>query len=983
MLRLLDPEGREVVHVDGPNQPHEDEDLAALADRAGLYHLEVSAGGKQAQGHYRILRVEERQAGDDDRARARAVRLTQDAVELMRQKGETPLRQQVAKRQEALEIWRRLGERGHAAAALYQLGTARFALKEYGPAAKDLEQAAALWQELGARAHRAAALNWLGLAEHELGELEQARSHDEEALALLGGVAYPLFRAKILNNLGYVLIHLDEPRAAIEQLDKALQLARQVEAVGTEVNVLNNLGSAYMDLAENHEALVRFKAAEALPSRETGAAVLNNIGLLYASLGDWKKALQYYQQTLEIDRAQGDRLGRARTLNNRGLAQQRLLKPKEARESYLEAVALSSQVGDRRNQAQALDNLGYLELDLRQPARALEFGRQALALAAGDPEIESAARQAMGAADRELGNLDAAGAELDKALTISRKRGDAVREANVRVNLARLARAGGDAAGAVAEIGQAIDLVESLRTRVASLDLRASFLASVQSYYEFDIDALTVAGRDAEALRASERARARSLLELLNSAGTSLRQGVPKALLERERQASDAVSAAERRRARTIAAPHSDAKAVAAAVRARDAAIEEYQRVEEEVRASSPRDASLAQPLTLPEIQKLLDDKTLLLEYALGEDKSYLWVVTPTQIKSYPLPPREAIDQAATRFRDQVTARDAAAAATGWELSRMVLAPAAGLLADHRLVVVSDGALQYVPFVALPDPASAASAYLVERHEVVSLSSASVLAVLRRQLAQRPPPLRKLAAVADPVFQPTDERVQQPFWSKIFRREPPDGQHQTPVAGDCSSQVFRRLRFSGEEADAIAGLMSPRENVYEALGFDASLPLVTSGKLSRYGLVHFATHGCIDDQHPELSGLVLSQVDPQGRPQDGMLWLKDIYGLHLNADLVVLSACQTALGPEIRGEGLIGLTRGFLHAGSARVLASLWSVDDRATARLMTRFYGCLLGRPPQRAAAALRQAQLAMAKDPLWSSPYYWAAFSLQGEWR
>jgi CHAT domain-containing protein len=167
------------------------------------------------------------------------------------------------------------------------------------------------------------------------------------------------------------------------------------------------------------------------------------------------------------------------------------------------------------------------------------------------------------------------------------------------------------------------------------------------------------------------------------------------------------------------------------------------------------------------------------------------------------------------------------------------------------------------------------------------------------------------------------------------------------------------------------------------LGFDASLPLVTSGKLSRYGLVHFATHGCIDNRHPELSGLVLSQVDARGRRQDGILWLKDIYNLRLNADLVVLSACQTALGKEIQGEGLIGLTRGFLYAGSSRVVASLWKVNDRATSQLMHLFYKSMLGKEHLRAAAALQHAQLEMRKVPGRSSPYYWAAFSLQGEWR
>jgi CHAT domain-containing protein len=174
----------------------------------------------------------------------------------------------------------------------------------------------------------------------------------------------------------------------------------------------------------------------------------------------------------------------------------------------------------------------------------------------------------------------------------------------------------------------------------------------------------------------------------------------------------------------------------------------------------------------------------------------------------------------------------------------------------------------------------------------------------------------------------------------------------------------------------------PADERLVATGFDASLKTVLSGELARYRIVHFATHGCINSRYPALSSLVLSLVDRQGRKQDGFLRLADVYSLELDADLVVLSACRTALGKEVRGEGLIGLTRGFMHAGAARVLASLWSVDDRATAELMKRFYRHLLKdhlTPP----AALRAAQLGMARDPRWASPYLWAGFSLEGEWR
>ena len=167
-----------------------------------------------------------------------------------------------------------------------------------------------------------------------------------------------------------------------------------------------------------------------------------------------------------------------------------------------------------------------------------------------------------------------------------------------------------------------------------------------------------------------------------------------------------------------------------------------------------------------------------------------------------------------------------------------------------------------------------------------------------------------------------------------------------------------------------------------ALDFDANRSTALSPELSQYRFVHFATHGLINSEHPELSGLVFSLVDPNGKQQDGFLQLKDIYDLNLPADLVVLSACETGLGKEINGEGLIGLTRGFMYAGATRVVASLWNVSDVATAQLMANFYSAMEKEhlPP---AAALRSAQISMWKQRRWNSPYFWAAFQIQGDWK
>lgn len=375
------------------------------------------------------------------------------------------------------------------------------------------------------------------------------------------------------------------------------------------------------------------------------------------------------------------------------------------------------------------------------------------------------------------------------------------------------------------------------------------------------------------------------------------------------------------------------------------------------------------------------------------------------------------------------------------ELSRMILGPVAPLLGwatqeqrgapiqSKRVLIVADGILHYIPFAMLPQPNSPTSssgnmAPLIVTHEVVNLPSASVLAVLRQEEKGRKPAPKGVAVLADPVFDQHDSRLSAALKARsaavhadlhastVRRSEPrPAAENQSatvladpaedgldmqdsPLSADLLTRsagdldlsrdgrlLLPRLVFSRREAEAIRNVTPPGQ-LKEAVDFQASRAAATSPDLRDYRIVHFATHGLLNSEHPELSGLVLSLVDEHGQPQDGFLQLQDIYNLDLPVDLVVLSACETGLGKEISGEGLIGLTRGFMYAGASRVVASLWSVSDVATARLMADFYRAMEKDhlPP---AAALRAAQIRMWKQKRWSSPYYWAAFQIQGEWK
>ncbi|MBO0799915.1 MAG: CHAT domain-containing protein, partial [Blastocatellia bacterium] len=433
------------------------------------------------------------------------------------------------------------------------------------------------------------------------------------------------------------------------------------------------------------------------------------------------------------------------------------------------------------------------------------------------------------------------------------------------------------------------------------------------------------------------------------------------------------------------------------------------------------------QPLMPEQIQRqVLDDQTLLLEYFLGKERSFLWAVSADSIRSYELPKREEIEEQALRIKKLLTARAAREKGESLEhwqgritesdekywgeaarLSEMILGPASSELSGKRLAIVPDGELQEVAFGALPAPRSVGGGGnkttdgkvsgdwqpMIVEHEIVSLPSASALAVLRRETAGREPAAKAVAVLADPVFDKDDDRIRlaratrsgKAIGTEAIGTETEDTGSRDllratrDVLGEDTG--FSRLPYSRREAEAILSVTQKAESL-KALDFNASRATATSGELSRYRIMHFATHGLLDKEHPELSGVVLSLVDRKGKPQDGFLQLHDIYNLNLPAELVVLSACRTGMGKSVRGEGLVGLTRGFMYAGAKRVVASLWSVQDLATAELMKRFYEAMLGERKMRPAAALREAQVEMWKQKRRRSPYYWAGFMLYGEW-
>lgn len=1029
------------------------ERFSLVAENETTYRVEVRASDKLAQrAKYGIAIKETHPATEQDKAHVEGEKLIEDGMQLFYKQTKEARREALAKFQQSLAFWRTANDKSQEANAIRLIAHTFNELAEYqkaeatategvsvAKAAGDPITEAYLLDTIGMsyneRGHRVKALefyrqalplrpdtdlagrvntlNNIGMAYAWIGDKIKGLEYLNQAATILAGLGDRARRASVLTSICVVHNDLSEYKKALEFCNQSLQIKREVGDKSGEATSLNNLGAVYSSSGQYQQALDAYLHSrdihKSLGEQMGEGITLNNIGWVYATIGDYEKAIDFYNQALVPLRAIKYQYGVAMTLGNIGVTYADMKDHRKALEIHMQVLPLRLENNDREGRASTLNNIAGCYQNLGDKAKALDFYAQSVVLlrATGNRRQLANALRNLGTLHRDTGETAKALEYFAEALEIARAIGDRHGEASTLSHLAKLERNRGNLVEAHKLIESAIAATESLRVNLKGQHLRAAFLAAARKYYELDIDVLMrlhqarpSEGFDAAALQVSERGRARSLLELLREARAEIREGVDPSLIEREKELRNAIATRADRQTRVLNGKHTEEQATALAQEI-DKLTTEYEQLQARIRETSPRYSALTQPapLSVSEMQKqVLDDDTLLLEYALGDEKSFVWAVTPKSVKSFELPSRQKVEQAARRFYELLIERgrfvanetldqrkqrldraeaDYSVAAT--ELSGMLLAPVAAELQQKRLVIVGEGVLQYVPFAALP---AADGAPLIVRHEIVNLPSASVLAVLRNETAHRKPASRNLAVFADPVFSANDSRLTLA-----------NNAHGAPVTDDSviadaqrsasESGVtdLARLRFSRQEAEEISRLAGEKRNL-KALDFAASRSVAMSEQLSDYRIVHFATHGLINNHHPDLSGIVLSLVDQQGRPQNGFLRLYDVYNLKLDADLVVLSACQTALGKEIKGEGLVGLTRGFMYAGAPRVVASYWRIDDRATADMMKRFYTAML-KDGLRPSAALRAAQVSMWQDKRWQSPHYWAAFTIQGEWR
>lgn len=967
---------------------------------------------------------------------------------------------------EAVGVRRRDQDRRGEAYALRDLGAAYREFASAEEARQQYLQAVQIFRELGDRRGEAATLYSLGYAHQLIGNMPEALEHYQQSLSIQRAEGYRLEEARTLNNMGgaqHVLGNLDE---ALSLYQQAAPVWRALDDRLREARMINNVGVVYDDQGDWQQAREHYTEAlsicaslttDSSDKRGLQAALLDNLGELHNTLGDPQAALEKFRESLAIREELKQPRGLGTTLARIGYAYWLQGDSNKALEHYAQALAQHQKAGDQRNLALTKTFIGMAYHSLDKPQDALGHFAQALQLQekSGERRAQAITLDKMGLASARTNDWKQAFDSYERALRLWREIKDRDGATITLYNIALAERERGNFAEAHRRITEALKSIESQRVNLTSRQLRTAYFANKENYYKLDIDLKMRLGKTgnaeeyaAAALESNEMAHARGLLDILSEARVGLReQGDERTrnfdpqldeLINRKLALQRKLNAKAKYQASLLGGKH-NAGQTAAVAREIDELTNEYDQLEAKVKTQHPRYAALIhpQPLTAREIQRqLLDDETLLLEYALGDERSYLWAVTPKSISSYELPGRARIEEVAGRIKKILAesrrrtgepgslyrARLAEADAQYWAqasiLSDLLLAPVAAQLGNKRLLIVAEGELQYVPFGGLPIPGArlprvgeaaamtnspdshAAFVPLIVEHEIVNLPSASVLASIRREAQARRTPPKLVAVVADPVFEKDDTRLPPVVRAQAAERPQQLSLQAGAAAARAQSKPeslvraledfdllndnlkIPRLYASRQEAAGIMALAPPEARL-EAMDFKASRATATDPLLAQYRIIHFATHGLLDDKHPELSGVVLSLFDAQGQPQeDGFLRLHDVYNLKLPVELVVLSACQTGLGKKVRGEGLIGLTRGFMYAGASRVVASLWKVDDASTAELMKRFYKAML-HDKMTPAAALRSAQISMWKQARWRTPYFWSGFILQGEWR
>ncbi|HSL52863.1 MAG TPA: CHAT domain-containing protein, partial [Pyrinomonadaceae bacterium] len=823
--------------------------------------------------------------------------------------------------EESLKLWQSTNEKLGQAKAYMVVGEYQMIQNNLIESTRNYETAQKLWEELNVPNQVAEALINLGFIEFRKGAWQASLSFYVRAQQLIvEEAAEPHMMGQMKAGFAEAFTESGVPLTGLDRYREALEYYRQIKRPSAVVNMQWLIGTAHYYIGNYAEALGILKS--------TRAEALDRDDFMLAALCDDFTGRSYYE----------------------------LQDYAAALRHYQAALDGFTKSGNRMEEARTVGLMGQV------------YQRQ--------------------------GKLEKAKAHYQRALASFQKLSDQVNESATLYALGSLELEQNSIDAAEEHLKQSIELTEKMRRISVSSDLTAAFSARVHDRYEKYIDCMMRKYQSSQsqdlvidAFHTSELSRARSLAELLRATQANLFPGLDPQLADQEKRLRGYLSDNENAKIRLLGGKFQSAelKALESEYQRLKA---EYDQIIQDIRSRNPSYEQVIRPtawdLRKIQDQVIADDQTVLLEYSLGSEKSYVWAVTRSGITSYELPNEKTIDPVARRVHKLLSSpplngSDAELTSAAQELAVMILSPVTEHLNKRRIILVADGVLNYVPFQILPSPSS--NKLLVDDAEIINAPSASIIGELQQEAMNRQPATNLLAAFGDPVFatdyQSKDaEKNEQLIATAQLRSALRD----TNLNDEAfNRQALSRLFYAKHELDSLGEVAGEKGLIVRE--YDATRDRFLQTDLTQFAILHLVTHGYFNPKHPQNSGFVLSDIDRDQKQMPGFVGLREIYELRAPVLLVVLSACQTALGENVRGEGVIGMTRGFMHAGASSVVASLWEVDDNATAELMKLFYSNMLKRG-MKTGEALRAAQNTIRQRPEWRSPHYWAAFTLQGEY-
>jgi CHAT domain-containing protein len=841
--------------------------------------------------------------------------------------------------------------------------------------------------------------------EYYYGKMSGATNLFEQANTFAQQTQDIFLMSQTLFYVSYSYFREGNPSKAVDKMNLAL-LQSQSHNYKKGV-ALSYFGLAYISYHSNQKqkALDLFKQSNSLfPSNfewMEKARIVNAIGNIYLDFGalelaesHFKRAITYYEKVNYL-------AGKTTTLTT--LADVYVLQNSlsKAKETYNLAMAAAVEIDDKFRIALIEEGIGNVEFKEADYEQAIGNYLKALHIyndiGVNLPNTENL----IGKGYEKKGYYKIARKYYDSALQTNQKTRDFFQLSENLYNLSKLDTQESNFDTAINRIKQSINFTESLYADVASVKLKTSYFSSIFDRYELYINLLMRMHKESpsenyvlEALQAVEKSRARSMLESLSLAEANFTRDADVETVQREKEIRVLLNAKADKLTDLLSSngEKSETDKISGEINELENELEE---IKAKLKQQSPVYSAIKNPapFDVGEFQRdVLDENSLLLEFSFGQDESYLWLVGKNEFSSYILPPREQIESRIEKLRGLIASREMKAdeviedyqkriseaeseyRVAARELSDQLFGQIADKISNKRLIIVPDGKLHYFPVSALPLPHSESNEPILLTNETVYEPSAQTLLLLEKS-RKRSEATKKLLIFSDPIFTNDDAR---------FTPENKPSEH-TETADKFrfveSLNSLVRLTASKDESDSIIDIVGASEtDVFS--GFAANREQLLNIKTDDYKIIHFATHGLTNEQRPELSGIVLSRFDEKGRQRDEFFRIHDIYGLNLNADLVVLSACETGLGKEVKGEGLMSLNNAFMQTGAKSVMASLWKVEDGATLNLMKNFYSEMANEkltPSQ----ALRQAQIKLRQNPQYQSPFYWAAFTVQGDFR